>query len=123
MRVIRETKNIGSDVYERTVGATCNLHEFMEAAEFANEFQLNDADGDEYYLPSVVEYEVFVNGKAVDPSKIKISVYDGPEHRTDYWYCEATNSEMETSELEEASDLAKMSKEELIRKVFELQGR
>lgn len=119
MRLIRETKNVGSDVYERTVGTTCNLHEFIEAAENADSFMFDESpSGEQYFVGSEVEYEVLVSGKPVDASKISISIYDKEEDKSDYWTCEASGKEFETEELTEAQELTKMSKEELIARLM-----
>ena len=50
MRLIRETKNVGSDVYERTVGCSLNLHELIENIEATN-IELSDKSGD-YFFPA-----------------------------------------------------------------------
>lgn len=119
MRLIKETKSVGSDVYERTVGTTCNLHEFIEAAETADGFMFHDIpSGEEYYVGGDVEYEVFVSGKPVDASKISISIYDTEEDKPTYYECAASGEELDLEDIEEAQALTKLSKEELIAKVM-----
>ena len=116
MRAIRETKNIGSDVYERVVGCSLNLHELVEEVE-QQDFEIGEGD-EIFYVGREVEYEVFVSGKRVDSSKITIAIYDKEEDKPTYWHCEASGDEFETEELVEAQELTKMSKEELIAKVL-----
>ena len=116
MRLIRETKNVGSDVYERTVGCSLNLHELIEELE-SNNIKLGFND-EIFYVGSEVEYEVFVSGKPVDASKITVALYDKEEDKPNYYVCEASGDELASEDLEEAQALTKLSKEELIAKVI-----